>query len=84
MPDQTTSARTSNSRHACCSIVVNGGSNLTSAIEEEARKVVEAKYAKTWNSSGLVKRWTLQRKMNAEIAELAEAMMPSISPETLF
>ena len=69
----------------CCSGIVAGGlSNLVSGIEAEARRIVEAKYADEWNSSGLVRRWTLQRVMDAEITALVAQQMPDVSPNALF
>ena len=76
---------TSRKKTGCSSrIVVNGYTNLVSGIETEARRTIEAKYADEWNAAGLVRRWKLQRIMNAEIEELAAKMMPDVSPEAMF
>jgi len=65
-------------------IVANGHRNLAAGVREEARRVVEAKYAEQWNTSGLVRRWKLQRIMNAEINELVAERMPECSSKTMF
>lgn len=65
-------------------IVVNGYANLVSGVESEARRTVEAKYADEWNAAGLLRRWKLQRIMNAEIEELVAKLMPEVSPNTTF
>lgn len=76
---------TSGKKTVCGSgIVENGHSNLVSGVNSEARRTVEAKYAEEWNAAGLVRRWKLHRKMNAEIEELAAKLMPEVSPDTMF
>ena len=76
---------TSEKKTVCSSgIVVNGYSNLVFGVDSEARRTVEAKYAEEWNAAGLVRRWKLQRKMNAEIEELAAKLMPEVSPDAMF
>ncbi len=70
---------------ACRSgIVANGYSNVAAGVDSDARRLVEAKYADEWNAASLVRRWKLQRLMDAEIAELAAKLMPNVSPEALF
>ncbi|TWU51495.1 hypothetical protein [Rubripirellula reticaptiva] len=64
--------------------VVDGHDRLTAAVESDARLIVEAKYADEWNASGLIRRWKLQRKMDAEISVLVAEMMPDVSPDALF
>ena len=72
-------------RAGCSSgIVVNGYSNLVSGVKSEARRTIEAKYADEWNVAGLIRRWKLQRMMNAEIEELAAKLMPEVSPDAMF
>lgn len=65
-------------------IVADGYERLVSGVESEARRVVEAKYANEWNSSGLIRRWHLQRKIDADVATLVAKMMPDVSPESMF
>ncbi len=70
---------------ACRSgIVANGYSNVAAGVDSDARRLVEAKYADEWNAASLARRWKLQRRMDAEIAELAAKRMPNVSPEALF
>ena len=64
--------------------VAGGMQNLVRGVEVDVRRIVEAKYADEWNSSGLLRRWRLQRKMNREIAALVTELMPNVSPEALF
>ena len=65
-------------------IVADGYKRLVSAYELEARRIVEAKYAHEWNASGIVRRWRLQRKMDAEIAAIVAESMPDVSPDAKF
>uniref|UniRef100_UPI00193F2EBF hypothetical protein n=1 Tax=Roseiconus lacunae TaxID=2605694 RepID=UPI00193F2EBF len=64
--------------------VADGYERLISAVESDARQIVEAKYADEWNASGLLRRWNLQRKMDAEISAMVAEMMPDVSPDALF
>ncbi len=64
--------------------VADGHDRLIAAVESDVRFIVEAKYADDWNASGLMRRWKLQRKMDAEIAVLVAEMMPDVSPDALF
>ncbi|WP_145073529.1 hypothetical protein [Aureliella helgolandensis] len=64
--------------------VADGYDRLVSAVESDARLIIEAKFADEWNASGLIRRWKLHRKMNAEIAMLVAEMMPDVSPDALF
>jgi hypothetical protein len=64
--------------------VADGYDRLVSAVESDARLIVETKYADEWNASGLIRRWKLQRKMDAEISVLVSKMMPDVSPDALF
>jgi hypothetical protein len=45
---------------------------------------VESKYAEEWNASGIVRRWVLQRQMDAEIAAIVAETMPDVSPDAMF
>ena len=71
-----------NSRRSA--FVADGYDRLVDGVESEARRIVEAKYSAQWNSSGIFARWRLQRKMKAEIADLADKMMPDVSSEAQF
>ena len=64
--------------------MADGCDRLISAVESDARKVVEAKYADEWNASGLIRRWKLQRKMDAEISAIVAKTMPDVSPDAMF
>ncbi|TWT85091.1 hypothetical protein CA13_65730 [Planctomycetes bacterium CA13] len=64
--------------------VADGHDRLIASVESDARRIVEAKYADEWNASGLVRRWKLQRKMDAEIGVLVAEMTPDVSPDALF
>ncbi|MEM0925028.1 MAG: hypothetical protein AAGJ83_03245 [Planctomycetota bacterium] len=69
---------------AASGFVHDGYERLVNEAESEARRMVEEKYAEQWNSAGIFQRWTLERKMSAEIASLTSQMMPDVSPESLF
>jgi hypothetical protein len=64
--------------------VVDGYERLVSSIECEARRNVEDKYADEWNASGIWLRWQLQRKMDAEVADIVAKSMPDVSPDAFF
>lgn len=64
--------------------VAGGYANLVKGYESESRRIIEDKYAEEWNASGLLKRWSLQRKMEREITELIAESMPQVSPEASF
>ncbi|TWU17803.1 hypothetical protein Pla52o_50180 [Novipirellula galeiformis] len=64
--------------------VADGYDRLVSAVESDARLIIETKYADEWNANRLIRRWKLQRKMDAEIAVLVAEMMPGVSPDALF
>ncbi|TWU43570.1 hypothetical protein Poly51_63300 [Rubripirellula tenax] len=65
-------------------IVADGYDRLVSAVESDARRIVEAKYADEWNASGMLRRWKLQRQMDTETAAIVAATMPDVSPDALF
>lgn len=65
-------------------IVADGYERLVDGVGAEARRIIEAKYADEWNSSGMLKRWKLKKRMDAEIATLAEELMPDVSKDALF
>ena len=65
-------------------IVAYGYSNLVAGVDSDARRTVEAKYADEWNAAGLIRRYKLQRIMNAEIRKLASELMPKVSPKAMF
>ncbi|MCC9602227.1 hypothetical protein LOC67_16855 [Stieleria sp. JC731] len=69
-------------RESC--FVAGGYDRLFSAVESDARQIVEAEYADEWNASGLIRRWKLQRKMDAEISVIVAEIMPDVSPAALF
>ncbi|MDM4019599.1 hypothetical protein, partial [Roseiconus lacunae] len=64
--------------------VADGYDRFISAVESEARKFVEAKYADEWNASGLIRRWKLQRRMDAEISAVVAETMRDVSPDAIF
>ena len=49
-----------------------------------ARRIVEEKYADEWNASGIIRRWKLQRKMDAEVAAIVAESIPEVSPDAMF
>jgi hypothetical protein len=65
-------------------IVADGRERLITAVESDARRIVEKKYADQWNKSGTLARWRLQRLMDAEITALVSKTMPDVSPDALF
>jgi|GEM_PF-6168061 len=50
-------------------IVADGYERAFDGIEAEVRLQIEDKYASQWNSSGLVKRWFLLRKIDREVMD---------------
>jgi len=66
------------------SIVADGYERLYRAVEAEVRPWVEQAYTETWNRSGILKRLSLQRKMEQEIATLVAQRCDHISAESLF
>ncbi len=64
--------------------VADGYDRLISAVESDARKIVGKKYADEWNASGLIRRWNLRRKMDAEISAIVAETMPDVSPDAKF
>ncbi|TWU31305.1 hypothetical protein Q31b_58860 [Novipirellula aureliae] len=64
--------------------VADGYDRLVSAIESDARRNVEEKYADEWNGAGILRRWKLQRQMEAEIAVAVAENLPDVSPDALF
>lgn len=64
--------------------VVDGDERLHAGVAEEARRIIEKKYADEWKSSGIFRRWKLQRIMNIEIAALVTEMKPDVSQDALF
>ncbi|XZE52102.1 hypothetical protein SH139x_003784 [Planctomycetaceae bacterium SH139] len=65
-------------------IVVDGYERLVHGVEAEARRTIEAKYADELNSAGMLKRWKLKRRIDAEIATLVEELMSHVSKDGLF
>ena len=65
-------------------IIVDGEERLTAGVQQEARQIVEAKYADKLQAAGFIERWQLRRKMKAEIAKLADEMMPNVSSDAIF
>ena len=84
MPDMTHRDTPTNLDETSSGFVADGYERLVNAHEIDARRIVEAKYADEWNASGIVRRWKLQRKMDAEIAEIVARSVPDVSLETLF
>jgi hypothetical protein len=64
--------------------VADGYDRLVDGLESKAREIVESKYAEEWNASGIVRRWVLQRQLDAEIAAIVAETMPDVSPDAMF
>ena len=64
--------------------VVDGFDRAWNAVEAEIKHEVEEKYAQEWNSSGIIKRWRLQRLMEHEIAERVSERLKHISDDSMF
>ncbi|GAA5504873.1 hypothetical protein Rcae01_00312 [Novipirellula caenicola] len=79
---RTLAAKRNNDQKSC--FVADGHDRLIAAVKADARIAVETKYADEWNVSGMLRRWILRRKMDAEISLLVAERMPDVSPETLF
>ena len=57
--------------------VSDGCERARQTMEPEVRQEVEEEFAGEWNASGLVRRWFLLRKINAEVKRrLAERAPP--------
>lgn len=65
-------------------VVADGGGRLRAGIEAEARAEVERKYAREWNEAGWLKRWSLRRRMDREIAVIVAARSQEVSAHTMF
>jgi hypothetical protein len=64
--------------------VVDGYERAIDGIEAEIRPKIEGKYAEKWNTSGLIKRWIISRKIEKEITELVAERSKCISPDSQF
>lgn len=64
--------------------VAGGYRNLVVGVESDARRKVEARYAKELKELGIVRRWKLRMKMKAETAEIVAKSMPDVSAEAIF
>ena len=51
------------------------------AMEPEIRRRVEDEFAREWNAAGIVRRWFLRRKIDAEIARRLTERAP---PDALY
>lgn len=72
------------SDEASTGFVAGGFDRFVSGVESETRRIVEEKYADEWNTSGLIRRWQLQRRIDAEVAARVPELMPDVSPEAVF
>jgi hypothetical protein len=63
--------------HSSSGFVADGQERAWAALEPKVRAEVESEYAEEWNSSGLVRRRLLLRKIEKEIARRLEDLAPS-------
>jgi len=66
------------------SIAANGHSNLVNRVADEARREIEEKYADEWNASGRLRRWSLRKRIEREIAAVIAERTADVSPDALF
>ena len=67
------------------SVVADGHQRARKGIEAEVRPEIEQKYAEQWNTSGYLRRWFLQRKINHEVAQqVAQRQAQQAPPDALY
>jgi len=67
------------------SVVADGHQRVRKGIEAEARPEIEQKYSEEWNTSGYLRRWFLQRKINREVAQqVAQRQAQQAPPDALY
>ena len=64
--------------------VVDGYNRALGGIEATIRPKVEGKYAEEWRRSGLIKRWSLRRRIEREISEQLAHAMEHIARDSFF
>jgi hypothetical protein len=64
--------------------VADGYERAIAGIEAEVRPVIEQKYADEWNTSGIVGRWFLLRRIEREIVDCVAERSADISPDSCF
>ena len=57
--------------------VADGWERAWKAMEPDIRREVKEEFAEEWNASGLVRRWFLLRKIDAEVERRLAERAPS-------
>ncbi len=65
-------------------LIVDGYERAIDAITAEVRQEIEQRFAEEWNTSGMLKRWMLTRKIEKEVQDLVTERSKHISPEALY
>jgi hypothetical protein len=64
--------------------VVDGYARAIDGVTAAIRSQIEQKYADQWNTSGIIKRWFLRRRMGKETATLLVERSKTISADACY